>query len=114
MLISLIFGLLLGVVTVIFALQNVTEITVSFLAWDIKGSLALILLLAATSGVVVSMLVALPQTLKKHWKLVGLRKQNKNLEAELSKRPAEVVVVKSTDTQPEAADSATPETPKTS
>ncbi len=79
MLISLIFGLVLGGLTVIFALQNVMQITVTFLAWQIDGSLALILLAAALSGAVICALLSLPEIIRDHVRFSALKSQNKEL-----------------------------------
>ncbi|MDQ5950354.1 MAG: LapA dom protein [Patescibacteria group bacterium] len=84
MLFFLILGLLLGSVTVIFALQNTEIITVSFFNYEFSGSLALILLLAALSGVVVCLFLSVPEMIKSHLNFRALKKQNKNLEEELN------------------------------
>ncbi len=46
MLIFLIIGLLLGGAAVIFALQNITAVTVTFFSWQFEGSLAMIVLIS--------------------------------------------------------------------
>ena len=61
MIILFIVGMLLGVVSVVFALQNVAVITVTFFSWHLTGSLAIILLLAIASGVVIAILFLLPE-----------------------------------------------------
>lgn len=84
MLFFLILGLLLGSVTVIFALQNTEIITVSFFSYEFSGSLALILLLAALSGVVVCLFLSVPEMIKNHLNFRALKKQNKKMEEELN------------------------------
>lgn len=84
MLFFLILGLLLGSVTVIFALQNTEIITVSFFAYQFSGSLALILLLAALSGVVVCLFLSVPEMIKSHIQFSALKKQNRKIEEELN------------------------------
>ncbi|MBA3550814.1 LapA family protein [Patescibacteria group bacterium] len=83
MIIFLIIGLLLGGLAVIFALQNLITITVTFLAWDLTGSLALILLLAVATGVVISVLFSLPTTIRTGLRISGLQRQNNKLKDEL-------------------------------
>jgi putative membrane protein len=83
MLISLILGLLIGAVAVVFALQNITRITVTFLTWQINGSLALILVLALLAGILISLLISIPEVIKNSFTISGLRKQNKKLNDDL-------------------------------
>ncbi len=86
----LIVGLIIGAVSVVFVLQNITNITVTFLAWELTGSLSVILLLALLSGMLVAVLVLLPSFIKAEWQLRKLIKQNKKLqdELELASQPA--------------------------
>lgn len=84
MLFFLILGLLLGAVAVVFALQNIMMITVTFLVWQMEGSLALILLLAMLAGVLVSVFVSIPGVIKSHMHHMALRKENKILLDELT------------------------------
>jgi uncharacterized integral membrane protein len=84
MIIFLIIGILVGAITVIFALQNINEATVSFLAWDLTGSLALIIILSVVAGLLISTLFALPGILKSHLQIVNLKKQVKKLEDDLA------------------------------
>lgn len=80
----IILGILLGALAVIFALQNVVPITVSFLAWHITGSLAVVLFVALIVGVLVSLLISLPEIVKNHMLFRELKKQNKLLQDELT------------------------------
>lgn len=80
MIFSLIFGLIFGGLTVIFALQNVTPITVTFLAWQIEGSLALVLLAAALMGAVICALLSIPEIIRDRIKFSALKNQNKELQ----------------------------------
>jgi uncharacterized integral membrane protein len=90
MIIFLALGLLLGGLTVIFALQNVTPITVTFLAWQIEGSLAVVLILAVLSGMLISSLFSLPGLIKKSFQISRLRKNNNKLKDELITKEKEV------------------------
>lgn len=55
-LIYLFIAALIAVLAVIFALQNAIPITVSFLIWRAESSLAFILIIAFTAGLIVSFL----------------------------------------------------------
>ena len=56
----LIVALLITVVASVFALQNAILVTVTFLAWKFEGSLALVLLATFCLGVIVSLLISIP------------------------------------------------------
>ncbi len=75
MLLFLILGLLIGALAVIFALQNVAVITVTFLVWQVTGSLAVVLLIAMVAGMVMSILVSVPEVIKDQMKIRELNKR---------------------------------------
>ena len=84
MIFSLILGILLGAVSVIFILQNTAFVTVTFLTSHLQGSLALILFLALTAGALITLLILLPSFVKDVFALSEARKQKKALEEELA------------------------------
>jgi uncharacterized integral membrane protein len=90
MIISLIIGLLLGAVTVVFALQNTASVSVVFLSWTFNGSLALILILAMGVGVVLTILLSLPGMINKNFKISSLKKQHNITKEELENKTIEV------------------------
>ena len=83
MFILFIIGLLIGAITIVFALQNIVPITVTFLVWQFDGSLALILVLAALAGAVVGALLTVPGTISTYFKFENLKRRNRELENEL-------------------------------
>jgi putative membrane protein len=85
MIISLILGVVLGAILVIFVLQNVAVITVSFLTWQLTGSLALVLLATIISGVVITLLILLPGLIKDDFHLSAVKKQKREVEDELAR-----------------------------
>ncbi len=89
-------GLILGGVAVIFSLQNIAVITVTFFAWHLTGSLALILLLAIGSGILVTSLLLLPESIKNYFRYKNLTKENIRLEEELRKQKELTVFAKNT------------------
>jgi uncharacterized integral membrane protein len=60
MIISLILGLILSLVSLVFALQNTQSVRISFLVWHVNGSLALLLIIFFFVGLLAGMLVILP------------------------------------------------------
>ena len=78
----LVLGLLIGAITIIFALQNVAIISVLFFTWQVSGSLSIILLIAMLSGVLICVLVGIPSVIKTHMEFSELKRKNKQLEDE--------------------------------
>jgi uncharacterized integral membrane protein len=79
MILFLILGLVIGAAAVVFALQNMTPITVVFLTWKIEGSLAVILILSFAVGMLVSFLFILPEFMRRSFQLSSLRRKNNKL-----------------------------------
>jgi len=86
MILLFIVGLLLGAVSVMFALQNVSVVTVTFFQWSFDGSLAVVLLLAITSGILICLLLVLPGSIGTTFKFRRMRKEYSRLEEELRKQ----------------------------
>ncbi len=82
--IFIIIALVIAIIAVIFALQNLATITVSFLFWSIHGSLALVLLVTLLVGVLISLLASLPQLVRHRWTASSRKKKITALETELS------------------------------
>jgi uncharacterized integral membrane protein len=105
MIILFIIGLLLGAVAVIFALQNIDIVTVTFFSWHLTGSLALILLLTIASGILIVSLLVLPGSVVNYFRYKKLEKENKNLTEELRKQKELTIFAKITPIDQEAISS---------
>lgn len=79
----LILGIVLGIIAVLFVLQNTGLVTVVFASWQLEGSLALILILTLITGIVVTLLVLLPSFIEDALALSAARKTLRTLEKEL-------------------------------
>jgi len=101
MIILFILGLLLGGVAVIFALQNITPITVAFFQWEITGSLALVLMVAIFAGVLVTLLLLLPGSIVNYFRNRKLIKEVERLAEELRKQKTLTAFAKNTPPTPE-------------
>jgi uncharacterized integral membrane protein len=86
MIFFLLVGIMLGAVSVVFILQNSVPITVTFFAWQISGSLSLVLFSAVMTGVAVALLVLLPSFIKDDMYLSIIKKQKRELEEELAEK----------------------------
>jgi uncharacterized integral membrane protein len=101
MLIFFILGLILGGVAVVFALQNIADITVVFLGWQLSGSMSLILLLTLLTGVLVTLLILLPKSIGDYFKYKRLQRENARLTEELRKQKELTLFAKTTSPSPE-------------
>jgi uncharacterized integral membrane protein len=111
--IYLILALIIAIVAVIFAVQNVAVVAVSFFAWHIQIPLAVALLAALGVGVLITILLSLPGKVKGRWNSASNRKKFVNLEAERDGLKAKIdqmasdrdrYIQKSEDSEKEIAD----------
>jgi lipopolysaccharide assembly protein A len=79
--IFLYFGLFIAILAILFAIQNNDPVTVSFIFWNFRGSLALILLIAMAAGALISSLISIPSSFKAHLASRNQRKKTEALEA---------------------------------
>ena len=82
----LIVALVIAVIAVIFALQNTITVTISFLAWEVTGSLSLVLLLTLAIGALIGLLVLAPSAIKNTIAVSSHRKRIGALEKELDEQ----------------------------
>ncbi|HVU80136.1 MAG TPA: LapA family protein [Candidatus Paceibacterota bacterium] len=83
-LVSLLAGIVLGAIAVIFILQNVAAVTVSFLGLQFTASLALVLLTTLLAGLITALLLLVPSLMRDLMYLGRLKRENKALEDELA------------------------------
>ncbi|MDD5635696.1 MAG: LapA family protein [Atribacterota bacterium] len=72
----------IAVLAVIFALQNAVPVTVSFIAWGVESSLALILIITFIAGLATSFLFSTLTRIKKTRSVPDKIQKEKNLEQE--------------------------------
>lgn len=84
MVILLILALAVAIVAVIFALQNIDMVTVSFFTLSFDGSLALVILLSVALGILIGVLVMAPGNIKNKLTSTRNRKKIGALEASLN------------------------------
>ena len=78
---SIVLALLIAIAIVLFALQNSAVVTVSFLSFHYSGSLALILVVLFTLGLLAGLLISLPSLIRKSLDLREHRKKVKQFES---------------------------------
>ena len=87
MIFFLLLGAVLGAAFIIFVLQNITPVTVTFFTYHLSGSLSVILFLSLIAGMLITILILLPGFIRDEVRLGRLKKQNKDLADELDARP---------------------------
>ena len=89
-----ILGFALGASALLFALQNNDIVALTFMGWQFESSLALLVIVAVAVGMLISMLAFLPSAISGSLRIMGLKKDNKNLMDEvIARREAQVVVL---------------------
>jgi putative membrane protein len=84
----LLMALLICIVIVLFAVQNAALVTVTFLAFNFTGSLALILVIVFALGVLSGMLMTVPSFWRKSAALREQKRRVKQLEESAAVKPA--------------------------
>jgi lipopolysaccharide assembly protein A len=83
---------MLGAAALLFALQNTEVVALSFLGAQFESSLALLVLVSLGVGMLISILASIPAALSTSFRIMGLKKQNKELVREVElHRQAQVV-----------------------
>ena len=85
MLFSFVIGIVLGAIAVIFAFQNVAVVTVSFFAWQLTGSLAIVILGTLLCGIVLTLLFLLPSVIRDEMYMSAIKRQKREAEDELAR-----------------------------
>ena len=81
--ITLILALILAIIVTIFAVQNNKPENITFLAWSIEGSLALILMITFALGIIIGLLVSTPAWIRRVRQSADLKRKFQGLEKEL-------------------------------
>ena len=76
----LIAAIVLAILTALFAIQNSTVITVSYLVWRFEASLALVLILTLGVGILIGYLATLPSSWRKSSQLRRTQRRQTELE----------------------------------
>ena len=86
----IIFALVIAFFAILFALQNNNLVTINLLIWEVRESLAIVLLATLAIGVLIGLLVALPSILKRGWRTSRVKKQAASLEDQLMEKDRQV------------------------
>jgi len=78
-------ALLLALLVTVFAVQNNATIDVSFLFWGVAGSLALVLMITLSLGILIGVLLMLPGAVRRRLEVGELRRSVRTLEQQSSR-----------------------------
>lgn len=81
---GLIIGIVFAIVAALFAMQNITPVTVMVGFWSFEGSLALVLLATLGLGALIAGLVSSPAMIRRQWNVARLGRQVAELERKLA------------------------------
>ena len=82
--IYLVLALILAIIVTIFAVQNNEPVDVSFLTFELNGSLALVLMITLTFGIIIGILVSAPSSLRRRMEIGSLKKNVRQMEKDLA------------------------------
>lgn len=91
MILSLIIGVLLGAAAVVFAFENTEIVSLTYLGRGFETSVALLVLMAVATGILISILVSLPSAVGSAFRTMGLKRENKKLVNEVEEARREAV-----------------------
>lgn len=80
---TFIIGIIIGGGLVVFALQNLTPVMVTFFGWNLQGSIALIVVIAFLAGGLVTLLFSLSAAFTGMMNESRLKKHNAKLQKDL-------------------------------
>jgi len=82
--ILLIFSLIIAFLVVLVALQNVDPVTIRFLVWETRGTLAMVLIITLLAGALLSYLTTLPAQVRRRLLISQQQNQIAELQGKLS------------------------------
>jgi len=82
--IFLLLALVLSLFVTVFAVQNNAPIEVSFLSWNVAGSLALILMITFVLGIIIGVMFMLPTSVRARLSAREERKRKQDLALQLA------------------------------
>ena len=86
----LLLALIISILALIFAIQNTSTVTVSFLFWDAQSPLTVVLLIALGVGAVVTTLAMLPGQIRGKWSSFSKGRRISDIENELQRYQKEL------------------------
>jgi uncharacterized integral membrane protein len=79
----IILAVLLALLVTVFAVQNIAPTAIQFLFWNVTGSLALILMVTFSVGILIGLMIMIPASVRGRFQAADLRRAVKSLESRL-------------------------------
>lgn len=87
--IYLVFGLLIALLAVSFALQNNQQVMIQFFKWSVEMNVTFLILLSVFIGFLINGLLSIPGVVGDFFEKIGLKSKVKKLEKTLKKKTIE-------------------------
>ncbi|NIM93286.1 MAG: DUF1049 domain-containing protein [Anaerolineales bacterium] len=110
--IYLILALILAILVTIFAVQNNEVIDITFLAWTVQGSLALVLMITFALGIGIGLLISSPSAVRSRLQMRDLNKKLQSMEKELQEKNVELEAARAAAIPPTPEEEPTVEIPE--
>jgi uncharacterized integral membrane protein len=99
--ILIILAVLLALLVTIFAVQNITLTAIQFLFWNVTGSLALILMVTFSVGILIGLMIMIPGAVRGRLQSADFRRTIKSLESRLSEAHRSIETISTAAAQPQ-------------
>ncbi|MBW4555222.1 MAG: DUF1049 domain-containing protein [Trichormus sp. ATA11-4-KO1] len=80
-----IIAVLVALLAVVFAFQNAVTISITFFDWNLQASLAIVLILTLGIGIIIGLLVSIPNLIKRNLRIAKYKEKVTELENESNK-----------------------------
>jgi uncharacterized integral membrane protein len=84
-------ALVVAILVALFAVQNTTPVSVSFLFWSVnQAAVALVVVVSVAAGALITLLVGLPRLVRSRWRMRRLRSSLRQQEQRIAELEAEL------------------------
>jgi uncharacterized integral membrane protein len=102
--ILIILAVVLALLVTIFAVQNITPTAIQFLFWNVTGSLALVLMVTFSVGILIGLMVMIPAAVRGRFQTADLRRTVKSLESRLDEAHRSIEAISTARTETNEAE----------
>ena len=94
--ILIILAVVLALLVTVFAVQNIAPTAIQFLLWNVTGSLALILMVTFSVGILIGLMIMIPGAVRGRLQSADLRRTVKSLESRLDEAHRSIEAISAT------------------
>ncbi len=92
----IILAVLLALLVTVFAVQNIAPAAIQLLFWNVTGSLALILMVTFSVGILIGLMLMIPAAVRGRFQSADLRRTVKSLESRLDEAHRSIEAISAT------------------